>query len=369
MKLMIFWLLSVLVCTVSVQADPFVDSVVEVNYGSSAGFGQDEFPDIILGPPRGGGEFAGSLDVLSLGDGGSITLEFTDNLVTNGPGPDLIVFENAFYVSQSPQNTFNEVAFVEVSQDGVNFVRFPNDYNPEGEPIHDPLNWSGFAGVYPCLSNTNNGIDPTDPTVSGGDFFDLEDLGLDTIRFIRIVDTNEPPDAETDDDGDEIYDQGWGGGNSAGFDLDAVAAVYSEDLTTPTPSPTATPEAPPTVLPTGTPVPDCCEMDLILSGHTFYPGDRFLLDAELNNPASKNKDLGVFIVLEVHGTYFFWPEWDREINGEWMNLPNGMTPISIFDFTWPDTGTHSKGLIFWGVLLDDTGTITSDIEKEEFSYY
>ena len=56
--------------------------------------------------------------VVSLGDGGSITLTFAHPL-SDGTGPDLAVFENAF------NDTFLELAFVEVSSDGANFVRFP----------------------------------------------------------------------------------------------------------------------------------------------------------------------------------------------------------------------------------------------------
>jgi len=164
MKFMGLFFISFLAATVPcVHADPFVDVVTEVVYGETAGHGQDEFPEIVLGPPRGAGEAAGSLDVLSLGNGGMITLAFADNIAQNGPGPDLIIFENAFYVSQNPENTFCEVGFVEVSQDGINFFRFFNDYDPDGEPVHNPLNWSGFAGVYPVLSHPDNGIDPTSP--------------------------------------------------------------------------------------------------------------------------------------------------------------------------------------------------------------
>ena len=37
--------------------------------GGNAGFGQDQLPDVVLGPPMGKGTSRGSLDVLSLGVG------------------------------------------------------------------------------------------------------------------------------------------------------------------------------------------------------------------------------------------------------------------------------------------------------------
>src|SRR3954451_22815791 len=52
--------------------------------------------------------------VVSLGDGGWLTMNFAQP-ITNGTGADFVVFENGF------SDTFLELAFVEVSSDGVNF--------------------------------------------------------------------------------------------------------------------------------------------------------------------------------------------------------------------------------------------------------
>jgi hypothetical protein len=50
--------------------------------------------------------------IISLGNGGSLTLSF-DKAITNGSGFDFAVFENGF------SDTFLELAYVEVSSDGV----------------------------------------------------------------------------------------------------------------------------------------------------------------------------------------------------------------------------------------------------------
>ena len=62
---------------------------------------------------------AGTNGVVSLGDGGSATCTF-QYPIKNGIGNDFAVFENSF------DDTFLELAFVEVSSDGINFVRFPS---------------------------------------------------------------------------------------------------------------------------------------------------------------------------------------------------------------------------------------------------
>ena len=58
------------------------------------GFGDSRLPDIVLGPPMGGGEYSGGIDVLSLGVGGEITLGFGPRECIDGPGVDFIVFES-----------------------------------------------------------------------------------------------------------------------------------------------------------------------------------------------------------------------------------------------------------------------------------
>lgn len=221
-----------------VMAGPFADALVSFRPGSGAGFGQDRLPEVVLGPPRGGGLLQGSLDVVSLGHGGEIVLRFDPPLACNGPGPDLIVFENAFHAGSADGPVFAELAFVAVSQDGVHYREFP----------WDAQSWKGLAGKTPVLSNPENGIDPLDPLHAGGDAFDLDEVGLAWIRFVRITDA-----------GDQVPDPGnrLSGGGMAGFDLDAVAAVHPchPSVATPTVTPTRNvlPTTTPTVEPSATP--------------------------------------------------------------------------------------------------------------------
>src|SRR5262249_37433779 len=43
----------------SVPSDSFMDEVVSFQPGSYAGFGSDHFPEVVLGPPQGGGLYYG----------------------------------------------------------------------------------------------------------------------------------------------------------------------------------------------------------------------------------------------------------------------------------------------------------------------
>ena len=147
-----------------------------------------------------GGAIAGSLDVVSLGDGGVVVLAFTDNAIVDGPGPDLLVFENAFSFGPDPADVFAELGTVAVSNDGVTWIDFPctADAPPFGT----------CAGWHPVFANGDeNTIDPTDPATAGGDPFDLADVGLTEARYLRITDRDDLP---------------------AVFDLDAVAIVHGK---------------------------------------------------------------------------------------------------------------------------------------------
>ncbi len=184
----------------------FVDEIVSFTPGTQAGFGQAELPAIILGPPEGAGDLQGSLDVLALGNGGEIVVRFMEAVICDGAGPDFTIFENAFHAGGLAGPVFAEVGIVAVSQDGETFFEFPYD---AGE-------LTGFAGLSPVHSHPDNDIDPLDPAVSGGDSFDLADLGLAWAAYVRITD----PGASIPDPGNIVPP-----GNSAGFDLDAIAVL------------------------------------------------------------------------------------------------------------------------------------------------
>ena len=234
--------------------DPFADRV-DVEFGAlNEEGGTYTQPEALLGPPTGGGSIGGGLTVCSLGYGGIATLRFTDNVIVDGPGADLIVFENAFYIGECDWDggvehaVWNETAIVEVSQDGINWLRMPCDFNPLNitcglEPYQNPSSFYGLAGNHPVYANVEpdgslrDGIDPVDPEAAGGDAFDLADVGLDWCAWVRLVDTGDSesaPGTETyDDDGDLILDFGKVSitgaiPGCAGFDGDSIAAINSE---------------------------------------------------------------------------------------------------------------------------------------------
>ena len=154
----------------------------------------------------------GSFDIVCLGNGGRITMYFP-RPIKNGQGADFAVFENGI------SNTFLELAFVEVSSDGVNFFRFPN----RSEGIAkvgafgnvDPTTLNGLAGKHRAGYGT-----PFD--LSALPFSPL--LDLENIRFVRIVDIIGDGSVK-DSEGFPIYDPTPTTG-SGGFDLDAIGVIH-----------------------------------------------------------------------------------------------------------------------------------------------
>jgi hypothetical protein len=184
-------------------------------------------PEYALGPAVGT-----SFDIVSLGRGGSITLIF-DPPVENGEGWDFAVFENAF-------NDFNlELAYVEISSNGIDFVRFDN-VSLTRDPVSaygsiDTTLINGLAGKYRQGYGTPFDLsDISDkPLVMSGS------IDLSQITYIRIVDII-GDGSSSDSESNVIYDP-FPTTSSAGFDLDAIGvsngAPYPEGSIIEGPSP------------------------------------------------------------------------------------------------------------------------------------
>ena len=189
---------------------PGVQSITRARYGPGAGLGQDRLPQVLQSGPRGRGEGAGNVnDVLSLGVGGEIVLDFYPYEIVDGPGADFVIFENPFLLAA--RQPFAEPAQVALSTGGLadsDFHRFPCDLSQVGDPERWP--YPGCAGVRPVTTDSSAAcVDATTITEAGGDRFDLSQLPLDRARYLRLRDAGVSPL----------------GINTKGFDLDAVLLI------------------------------------------------------------------------------------------------------------------------------------------------
>lgn len=171
--------------------------------GQNLGQSEEFYPANIFGiPSRIASDVvaeATESEILSIGFGGEIIVGNSDNLIVNGDEADFTIFENVF---KNPINNrfFKEPAIVSVSKDGVNYTEFPYDFE----------SLEGCAGTHPTFGSA----DYCDSKVSGGDSFDLSEIGMDSIRYIKIKDITDLVKA---DESHKYFDF-----SLSGFDLDAV---------------------------------------------------------------------------------------------------------------------------------------------------
>jgi hypothetical protein len=191
----------------SVEELPYARSVIAFEPGDGAGYGEQDLPGVVLGPPGSEGTEQGSKQVLSLGDGGIIEVGFGPRRIDNGPGADFIVFENPFYVGGDASNPYQELGRVEVSKTGETWHEFPCD--PDAGVTGT---YPGCAGWRPVNSYDPYSVRPPVPDETGGDPFDLETVGLESASYVRVV---------------SISDRGTA--PKIGFDLDAVGIVHPID--------------------------------------------------------------------------------------------------------------------------------------------
>lgn len=187
------------------------DEVISFKPGKGQNSGQSSefFPKNVFGLPDSSARYelaAVSPDqICSLGFGGEIVLGFKGRILRDLPGSDFTVFENAFYAPDF-HKIFIEPGIVSVSKDGITYIDFP----------YNPLTFVGCAGLVPINGDKN----PKNPLESGGDSFDLADIGMDSVRYIKITDiaslllNRKHP----------LYDA-----VATGFDLDAIVGLHLEE--------------------------------------------------------------------------------------------------------------------------------------------
>lgn len=171
---------------------------------------------------------AGVNNVVALGDNGTAVLEFPAP-IKNGDGPDFAVFENGF---DYDGYQYLELAFVEVSSDGIHYVRFPsvsktNAFVQTGSyGTSDATLLHNLAGKY--VSNY-------------GTPFDLDELknnpllNINNITHVKLIDVIGKIDlasSSKDSLGNPINDPFATPGSASGFDLDAVGVINQNGLAT-----------------------------------------------------------------------------------------------------------------------------------------
>jgi len=169
---------------------------------------------------------AGTNGVVSLGDAGYAVLTF-DRPIENGESWDFAVFENSF------SDLFLELAFVEVSSDGLNYFRFPSTSLTDtltqvgAFDELDPTKINNLAGKYRTFYGT-----PFDLQELSG----ISGLDINNITHVKIIDVVGSLDSNYvsfDAFHHKINDPWPTPFGSSGFDLDAVGVIHQAPAAVP----------------------------------------------------------------------------------------------------------------------------------------
>ncbi|QXP61967.1 T9SS type A sorting domain-containing protein [Olleya sp. HaHaR_3_96] len=161
--------------------------------------------------------------VVSLGDGGEAILTF-DTPIKDGAGFDFAVFENSF------SDTFLELAFVEVSSDGVNYFRFPShsqtqtDTQVGGFGSVDARYINNLAGKYRSGFGTPFDISDIDDSAL------LDKNNITHVKVIDAIGSIDPAYATYDSYGNIINEPFSTPYASSGFDLNAIGVINKNTL-------------------------------------------------------------------------------------------------------------------------------------------
>ncbi len=109
---------------------------------------------------------------------------------------------------------------------------------------------------------------------------------------------------------------------------------------------------------TPTPTPDYSQtgVTLHLNKNIFEAGDVFRLSRTLVNTGSAIT-IDEYIILDVYGNYWFWPEWTETVSFQTRTMP----VMGVFEdevaltFVWPVTDSSADNLHFWAAMFDPAG--------------
>ncbi len=111
-------------------------------------------------------------------------------------------------------------------------------------------------------------------------------------------------------------------------------------------------------------------LSLAMPAHFFYPGDPCSLTVTINNTTSDTfTNMPLFVILNVYGTYYFYPSFS-DFDYDPITIPPGQQQIIILDeFTWPeDTGSADDITWYSAITTTDFSTLFSSLDTWTFGW-
>ncbi|AAM07636.1 cell surface protein [Methanosarcina acetivorans C2A] len=343
------------------------------NQSITAGFSN---PSLALGPVTGD-----NFNIVSLGDldqdqinagelPGSVTLGF-DLPIANGEGPDLAVFENGF-IATGTEKIFAELAYVEVSTDGIVFARFPSIFLTSGEV-------GGYGSIDPTDVYNLAGKHVNAYGDSWGTPFDLSTLAqapevlngsvnLNSINYVRIVDIPGSGDFK-DSRGNPIYDA-WVTWGSGGLDLEAVGVINVGVVSAPVAN--FTPDVTSGTAPLTVHFND--ESTGVIFDYAWDFNNDGIVDSTLQNPSFTYEAPGTYTVsltvsntggssTETKADYIVAALPDSPVADFSVDVTSGSAPLTV-----QFTDLTTNGPVSWAWDFESDGIIDSYEQNPSWTY-
>jgi C1A family cysteine protease len=118
------------------------------------------------------------------------------------------------------------------------------------------------------------------------------------------------------------------------------------------------------------PEPPATGISCLLNNSLYHPGDPFTLSIRSCNGSPYDLPVETYVILDVFGHYWFWPEWSESPNSKINSLPAlDCEEETIVSFDWPAGSGSAQGLRFWAAMIDPvTKVLTGSHSVCEFDY-
>ncbi|MDC7235427.1 MAG: hypothetical protein PQJ58_19520 [Spirochaetales bacterium] len=163
------------------------------DYSDSEGRPLAELTLDALGPPEGSGAAtSGNGKTCPVGINGWAVWKFDpDYVIVDGPGNDFITFTKTFAWGRAADSLCNELAFVEVSEDGTTWyeldpAKISYDTNPQPETDNDNYvyaNVSGLHGNAPTWANFRTDVQAEELSDVNGTMKWIDVVGVSVSRY------------------------------------------------------------------------------------------------------------------------------------------------------------------------------------------
>ncbi|MCD4654968.1 formylglycine-generating enzyme family protein [bacterium] len=108
------------------------------------------------------------------------------------------------------------------------------------------------------------------------------------------------------------------------------------------------------------------DVDLILSDKGFVSYDHFKAELQIYKSDPDATEVMVFGILEIAGSFYYWPEFGPTVAYETMEIESGLNIVTLLDFDFPDIydAVPFGPIAFWGAWYQDPENYGFD--QEEF---